>query len=38
VTISMPLVERIWSSPLALLVAVLLLGMEWVGRRALRLA
>lgn len=38
VTISMPLVERIWSSPLALAVAVLLLSIEWVGRRALRLA
>jgi len=38
VTISMPLVERIWSSPLALTVAVLLLAVEWVGRRALRLA
>jgi len=38
VTISMPLVERIWSSPLALAVAVLLLGLEWIGRRMLRLA
>jgi len=38
VTISMPLVERIWSSPLALAVVVLLLVVEWIGRRALRLA
>jgi hypothetical protein len=38
VVVSNPLVERIWSSPLALLVAVLLLTIEWLGRRSLRLA
>jgi len=38
VVVSNPLVERIWSSPLALIVAVLLLTMEWLGRRSLRLA
>jgi uncharacterized membrane protein len=38
VVVSDPLVERIWSSPLALAVAVLLLSLEWIGRRASRLA
>ena len=38
VVVSMPIVEPIWSSPLALLGALLLLSMEWIGRRLLRLA
>lgn len=38
VVVADPIVDRVWSSPLALIVAVLLLGLEWVGRRASRLA
>lgn len=38
VVVADPIIERAWSSPLALLVAVLLLSAEWVARRANRLA
>jgi hypothetical protein len=33
-----PLTESIWDSPLALIIALLILTLEWVGRKALRLA
>ncbi len=38
VVVPIPIVEPIWSSPLALIVALLLLTAEWIGRRMLRYA
>ena len=38
VVVPIPIVEPIWSSPLALIVALLLLSAEWIGRRMLRYA
>lgn len=38
VVVPIPIVEPIWSSPLALIVALLLLLAEWIGRRLLRYA
>jgi len=32
-----PLTERIWDTPLVFIVAVLLLAMEWIGRKIVRL-
>jgi hypothetical protein len=36
--VPIPIVEPIWASPLALIVALLLLLAEWIGRRLLRYA
>lgn len=38
VVVPIPIVEPIWSSPLALIVALILLAAEWIGRRLLRYA
>lgn len=38
VVVPIPIIEPIWSSPLALIVALLLLLAEWIGRRLLRYA
>jgi hypothetical protein len=38
VVVPIPIVEPIWSSPFALIVALLLLLAEWIGRRLLRYA
>lgn len=38
VTTPNPLTERLWDTPLAFLLVVLLLTAEWIGRKALRLA
>lgn len=38
VTTPNPLTERLWDTPLAFLLVLLLLASEWVGRKALRLA
>ena len=37
-TIPNPLTERIWDTPLAFLLVLLLLTCEWIGRKVLRLA
>ena len=36
--VPIPIVEPIWSSPLALIVCLVLLTAEWIGRRLLRYA
>ena len=36
-TTERPLAERIWTSPLAFLLLVLLSSLEWMGRRLVRL-
>ena len=38
VVVPIPIVEPVWASPLALIVALLLLLAEWIGRRLLRYA
>ena len=38
VVVPIPIVEPIWSSPLALIVCLVLLTAEWIGRRLLRYA
>ena len=38
VVVPIPIIEPIWSSPLALIVCLVLLTAEWIGRRMLRYA